>query len=171
MTKSKKEKNPSNAAASLPEEASTHLSAAVKEDFFSRHGQLIVCLGVIFLLLFSLFAVRDILLPFVVGGIVAYFLSPIVSWLSKKGIGRGVASAIFVVLSIVIFATILFRLVPLIGDQLLGLIERAPQAFAALEQRISSWIASMTAAFGMERVEQIQGEFEKRIEQRTVRQG
>ena len=66
----------------------------------------------LFISLFFLFKIRSIIPPFIVGIILAYLLSPVVSWLGKKGLSRRSAVAVIAIWIVVILAVILFLLLP-----------------------------------------------------------
>jgi len=81
-------------------------------------------LGAAFVLILILLS--NILLPFVLGMAVAYFLDPVADKLEAKGLGRTTATSIIV--GVFLLVTILFTvlLVPALADQLLGLLKRLP---------------------------------------------
>jgi predicted PurR-regulated permease PerM len=54
-------------------------------------------------LLVVLWAMGDVILPFIVGGAVAYFLDPVADRLERMGLGRALATVlIFIVLILVV---------------------------------------------------------------------
>lgn len=75
-------------------------------------------MGWIFLVLllilsgFFLFRVKTIISPFIVGVALAYLLSPLVTWLEKKGLNRRGAVAVIFIWIIVLLSLILFLLLP-----------------------------------------------------------
>lgn len=88
-------------------------------------------------LIFSfLYAVSDILFPFIFGMLVAYFFDPLVSKLESKGLGRAAASGL-VILS---FTTVLIALIsfaaPVMYKQGQSLIDSVPQYYAQLKNEI-----------------------------------
>ena len=62
-------------------------------------------------------ALRDILLPFIVGMIIAYALNPIVDWLMTRGLSRTMASAIILAGLIALLAVLLVNVAPLLFYQ------------------------------------------------------
>ncbi len=62
-------------------------------------------------------ALRDILLPFIIGIIVAYALNPIVDQLMKSGLSRTAASAIILAVLISLLAVLLVKVAPLLFYQ------------------------------------------------------
>jgi predicted PurR-regulated permease PerM len=90
----------------------------------------------VILVAFILFLVvlSDILLPFVLGMAVAYFLDPVADRLEEAGVNRSLATAfiIGVFVLLVILATML--LVPVLIDQILGLLKRLPGYITSLQE-------------------------------------
>lgn len=87
-------------------------------------------------LLVALFAVlavlRDILLPFVVGAAVAYFLDPIADRLEKMGFSRLWATILIVSVFGLIFILGIIFLLPLLIEQLIDLAAKLPGYFQSL---------------------------------------
>ncbi len=86
--------------------------------------------AVVFLLL--LWVLADVILPFLVGGAIAYFLDPVADRLERLGLSRSVSTAIIFV--ILILAVLLAGLivVPVLIQQTSGLIAAAPGIFENL---------------------------------------
>lgn len=131
---------------------------AIDEDFWARHGQPMVWGVILFFLFGVLFALREILLPFVAGAIIAYFLHPVVTYSCHKGIKRGFASAFLILLSVVLLIALFATLIPLIGEQLIGLIERLPSTLHVIENSVSAWLNNVINMLGMARADQIRGQ-------------
>ena len=77
--------------------------------------------------LVSLWVLGEVILPFVLGGAIAYCLDPIADWLERVGFSRVMAT-----ITITLFATILFvvatlLVIPTLFQQLAGLFETAPK--------------------------------------------
>lgn len=77
--------------------------------------------------LFFLFKVRSIISPFIVGIILAYLLSPVVSWLEKQGVKRKAAVAVIFIWILVILTLTLFLLLPKLYLELGKLTSILPQ--------------------------------------------
>lgn len=86
--------------------------------------------AVVFLLL--LWALGAVIMPFLVGGAIAYFLDPVADRLERMGFSRAVATTIIFIFLILIVVTLTLAIVPLLIDQLTGLIEAAPGIFENL---------------------------------------
>ncbi|WP_062212230.1 AI-2E family transporter [Aureimonas sp. AU12] len=76
---------------------------------------------------------RGILLPFVLGMVMAYFLDPIADWLVRRGLSRLAASVLILVMFLIIITLVLLVLVPIIGGQVAGFVERLPQYLGRLQ--------------------------------------
>ncbi|MBO0662337.1 AI-2E family transporter [Jiella sp. MQZ9-1] len=77
--------------------------------------------AVLLLWLFS-----SILLPFVLGMVIAYFLDPVADWLERRGLSRLVATVVILGLFAVVFIAVIGILVPVIVNQVGGLTQRIP---------------------------------------------
>jgi len=73
-----------------------------------------------------LWLASDILLPFVVGVIIAYVLNPSLLKLKKLGLGHKLSVSILLLISFVIFVGTFLFLVPLFIDQFSNLIKKMP---------------------------------------------
>src|SRR3954464_16058895 len=83
----------------------------------------IVLLALTLLMLWSLAA---ILLPFVVGMAVAYFLDPGVDWLERWRFPRGIATAIVIVSFFALIALVFFLFMPVLQQQVTNLVTDLP---------------------------------------------
>lgn len=82
---------------------------------------------IIFLVLLS-----NILLPFVLGMAVAYFLDPVADRMENAGLNRTAATAIIIGLFLILVILVLMLLVPVIIDQVLGLLNNLPDYYQSL---------------------------------------
>jgi len=89
--------------------------------------------GALIALVLTLWLLSGILLPFVVGIVLAYFLNPVVMRLDALGVGRTIASLAVVV--IMLLGVVLFFLVvlPILSSQLFEFIQRLPSYVARLQ--------------------------------------
>lgn len=77
---------------------------------------------------------RGILLPFVLGMVMAYFLDPIADWLVRRGFSRLTASITILIMFLILIALVLLVLVPVIGGQVAGFVARLPQYLGRLQE-------------------------------------
>jgi len=89
-----------------------------------------IAAGVTFLLLW---AIGDMLLPFVLGGAIAYCLDPIADRLEKIGLSRALATVLITLMALVIFVVLFLLVVPTLVQQSISLFETAPQLFENLQ--------------------------------------
>jgi predicted PurR-regulated permease PerM len=95
--------------------------------------QLIFWLITAALLVVFLYVFRSILLPFVAGMILAYFLDPVADRLERVGLSRIAATIVILIAFIVLLALALMILVPVLATQLADFIGRLPDYLARLQ--------------------------------------
>lgn len=83
-------------------------------------------IGLVTISLILLGVLSDILLPFVAGMAVAYFLDPVADRLETLGLSRVLATTIITIVFFIILALSVLLLVPLVAGQALELIDAAP---------------------------------------------
>ncbi|MBD0866101.1 MAG: AI-2E family transporter [Rhodobacteraceae bacterium] len=89
----------------------------------------------------------DVLLPFVLGAAIAYFIDPIVDRLENLGFSRLAATALITMVAVVIFVLLLVLVIPALIGQIIDLVNLAPQ----LVQNSQSFIeANFPAALDAE---------------------
>jgi predicted PurR-regulated permease PerM len=94
------------------------------------------------LLVLALWLLSDILLPFVVGLVIAYLLTPIADRLERLGVNRMVASLLLVAIVVLAFVWVILLAAPLLGGQLVSFIDNVPGYIAKLQQLVSDrpWV-------------------------------
>lgn len=97
---------------------------------FERHALFWIVFAVIFAGLLHILA--PVLLPFVVGLTLAYFLNPLVDALSSLGMPRWLSAIIILLLSILLIVTLFVFLVPVLAAQTDSLIQTLPGELARL---------------------------------------
>ncbi|MHC1549511.1 AI-2E family transporter [Phyllobacterium sp. K27] len=85
-----------------------------------------------------LFVFSSILLPFVAGMVLAYFLDPVADRLQRLGLSRLLATIVILVLFIVTFTILLIILVPVLASQMSDFIARLPSYVSRLQELIAS---------------------------------
>ena len=103
--------------------------------------------ALVFLLL--LWLLNDILLPFVVGAVVAYFFDPVVARLHSFGLSRTWATALVTVLAAVITIGAATAILPPLFGQIEALIVQAPQAIVQAAQRLQPMIEPVREKLGL----------------------
>lgn len=84
-------------------------------------------------LVLGLYLLREILLPFVAGLAIAYFLDPLADWLEERGVSRLIATLLITVFFSLVFLLFLIVLVPVLGQQLAEFAQRLPGYLGQLQ--------------------------------------
>ena len=75
----------------------------------------------------------DVILPFVLGGAIAYFLDPLADRLERLGASRAVATTVITLSAVLVFVLMALLVVPLLVQQAVSLFETAPRLFQDLQ--------------------------------------
>ncbi|SMC73864.1 AI-2E family transporter [Primorskyibacter flagellatus] len=94
-------------------------------------------------LVLLLWFLGDVLLPFVLGGAIAYFLDPVADRLERAGCSRTLATGIITVMAIIIFVLMALLVIPTLVQQTVQLFEVAPQLFQDLQEFLTSRFPSL----------------------------
>ncbi|MCO5730726.1 AI-2E family transporter [Rhizobium sp. SSA_523] len=95
-------------------------------------------LGALVLFIAFLLAFRTILLPFVAGMALAYFLDPVADWLERRGLSRLMATIVILIGFVLMFALALMIVIPLIISQFNQFAQILPEYVTKLQQLIAS---------------------------------
>lgn len=98
------------------------------------------------LLLVVLWLLGNVILPFIVGGAIAYFMDPVADRLERAGLSRPAATGLISVLALLAGVLLALAVLPMLFKQLTDLINQAPEIFRRLQ------------AFMVERFPQLQDE-------------
>ncbi|NOD74689.1 MULTISPECIES: AI-2E family transporter [unclassified Ruegeria] len=98
---------------------------------------------VAFVFVLILWALGDVLLPFVIGGAIAYFLDPVADRLERLGLSRMAATAIITVVGILGFVLAILMVVPALITQLLDLVDVMPELFKQLRGFVEKQFPSL----------------------------
>ncbi|MEL6433933.1 MAG: AI-2E family transporter, partial [Pseudomonadota bacterium] len=80
-----------------------------------------------------LWALGDVILPFVLGGAIAYFLDPVADRLESMGFSRAISVTIITLFALLIFVILVLLVIPTLVQQAANLINVAPTLFADLQ--------------------------------------
>jgi predicted PurR-regulated permease PerM len=110
--------------------------------------QLLFWLGALFVVLFMTWVLRDVLLPFVAGIALAYFLNPLADRLEGPGVNRIFAALLVTGLFVLIFVLVAIILIPLLGSQFFAFIQRIPGYITRLQELVlteenQEWVKRM----------------------------
>lgn len=87
--------------------------------------------------LLAMWYLGDVILPFVLGGAIAYFLDPVADRLERMGCSRALATTIITLMAVVIFIIMVLLVVPTLINQSISLFNIAPQLFSDLRAFLS----------------------------------
>ena len=88
-----------------------HISGA------SLRRHILFWLAALIVFIVVLWAFRSILLPFVAGMALAYFLDPVADWLERRGLSRMMASVVILICFVLVFVQLLMIIIPVIVSQ------------------------------------------------------
>ncbi len=109
----------------------------------------LIIAAAVFLLFYFLYSVRSILLPFILGGIIAYFLENLTTKLEKKIKSRRVASIIVIVLFTLLILMFFIFIIPVLLSQATELIKELASYLTKNNELISEKITKIMAYFDM----------------------
>lgn len=101
-------------------------------------------------LLLFLILVRDILLPFIAGMAVAFFLDPVVDRIEKWGLSRLLATSLVSFVFFLVTAAILAIIGPMIVNQIIDLVTALPDYIAWLKERLFSLSVELSESTGVD---------------------
>ncbi len=92
----------------------------------------------------ALWYLGNIMLPFILGGAIAYFLDPVADRLETMGLGRTAATVVITICGILIFIVAVVAVVPTLINQALALIDTIPQLFRDLQTFVTTRFPSVS---------------------------
>ena len=87
--------------------------------------------AVVFLLL--LWLLGNVLLPFIVGGAIAYFLDPLADRLERMGLSRAAATTVISLVALILVILLVLAVIPTLVNQLTALVNAAPDIARRLQ--------------------------------------
>ncbi|MDP1751653.1 MAG: AI-2E family transporter [Reyranella sp.] len=107
-------------------------------------------LGAAAVFLLVLWLLNDILLPFVVGIVVAYFLDPVVHRLQRLGLSRTMATAAVTIVAVLLTVAVAMAILPPLFGQVQALIVKVPEYVVKASMRIQPMIEPLMHKLGMQ---------------------
>jgi predicted PurR-regulated permease PerM len=117
---------------------------------------------VVFLMVF-----RSILLPFVAGMALAYFLDPVADWFERRGLSRLMATFVIVILFVVVFAISLMIVIPLLVSQASDFLSKLPGYVTSLQQLIANANPEMLPSWLRDQIGALKNNFSSLLGQGT----
>jgi predicted PurR-regulated permease PerM len=128
--------------------------AAPADNGNGRRQRLYLILGAFAALALALHLFASILLPFVLGALIAYLLDPLADRLEAVGVPRSLAAVLLVLAMLALIVAFFLLLYPLILAQLSILISLVPQYIRALSELIQESLLWLEERLGPEFVDQ-----------------
>lgn len=91
----------------------------------------------------ALWYLGDVILPFVLGGAIAYFLDPVADKLEEAGLSRAIATTIIMLGTLLVFVLAALLVIPTLSEQAVSLFETAPKLFEDLRTFLTSRFPSL----------------------------
>jgi len=121
-----------------------------KQPVVSDHKKWPFWISISVLFFVFIYLIRGILLPFVLGIFIAYFLHPVVDRVERTGTPRTVATLMIMACFFLTILLLSLLIVPVIAGQLSGLIAALPDYVTAYQQtyatELSRWLGGLPAA-------------------------
>ncbi|NMD08546.1 MAG: AI-2E family transporter [Phyllobacteriaceae bacterium] len=89
--------------------------------------------------IFFLWAMQEILLPFIAGFVLAYFLDPVADALERLGLNRTIATLLIIAVAVLTVVFVVLLVVPILGDQAIKLAQDLPAVLKALIAKFDAW--------------------------------
>ncbi len=109
------------------------------------------------LFLVALYLLRGVLLPFVAGMAIAYFLDPLADRLERVGLSRTLATAVITLGFFSVFGILLFLLIPVLEQQITTFVLRLPGYVVVLNERVRPLLKDIYDHLSPGEVEKLQG--------------
>lgn len=109
--------------------------------------QTLFWIGALILLILAMWLLREVLLPFVAGITLAYFLNPLADRLERLGVSRMVASLIMIAVVIFIFVMLTLLFLPILGTQISAFVQGLPNTITRMQTVLTDetreWLTSI----------------------------
>jgi len=96
--------------------------------------------------LVMLWFLGDVIMPFLLGGAIAYFLDPVADRLEGLGLSRVWATVLITVVALITFVLIALLVIPTLVEQTISLVNSAPAIFAKLQVFLTERFPSLMDA-------------------------
>ena len=81
--------------------------------------------------LLALWLLGDVILPFILGGAIAYVLDPVADWMERKGATRVLAVSLITFVAVVVFAVVILLVIPMLLEQATSLVRNLPNIISS----------------------------------------
>ena len=97
-----------------------------------------------FIFLLLMWLMGDVLVPFLVGGAIAYFLDPVADRLQRLGLNRATATALIMVLMALVMVLLVLAVIPTLIQQTVALVNAAPDIARDLQTFLTDRFPDLT---------------------------
>lgn len=108
---------------------------------------------------FFLHLLSSVLLPFVVGMAIAYFLDPVADRLEEKGLSRTLATCVILLSFFAVTATAVLLLIPMLQEQVVEFARMVPRIIEAAQVFVQPYLEQLRADLPPEAMEKIRTVF------------
>jgi len=109
-------------------------------------------IGALLFAVLVLWLLSPILLPFLAGLALAYFLDPVADWLERRGLPRLAATTVILIAAVMVVVLALVVLIPMVGNQLARLAADLPNMLKGVtvqfNQVAPQWLKELIASTG-----------------------
>ncbi len=93
--------------------------------------------------LVTLWLMGDVMLPFLVGGALAYFLDPVADRLERAGLSRTAATSVITLVAVLLMGLLVLAVIPTLINQLIALVNAAPEIARKLQTILTEKFPSL----------------------------
>jgi predicted PurR-regulated permease PerM len=114
--------------------------------------QMIFWTAALVIVILAIWLLGDIMLPFIAGLVLAYFLDPVADALERLGLPRLAATLLILIASLIAIVVLLVLLLPVLGDQIARFANSLPSLMQTLvrlfDELAPQWLKEMVASSG-----------------------
>jgi predicted PurR-regulated permease PerM len=121
------------------------MPAAGRSPGVSAQRQALFWTSILALFILLLWLLSSILVPFVLGMAIAYFLDPVAAWLQRRRLSRTVATLVILVAFYGVGLMLVLLLAPTIFEQIVGLVQRLPTYLSTVYAMLAPAVDWMVA--------------------------
>ena len=107
-------------------------------------------LAVVAIVILFVYLTKGVLLPFLAGLAIAYFLDPVADVLEARKVPRGIAAALVISLFFVLLIGIMIAMWPIFQNQIAGAVDMLPKSIAGLKPWLVETMAKFSKSTGVE---------------------
>lgn len=116
--------------------------------------------GALLLLALAVLALlQSVLLPFIAGFAVAYFLDPVLDWMERKGFSRLGATIVMTAVFVIVVAVTLALILPFLAGELIDLAKALPDLFASAKAKLMELLNDVGQRLGIDLTARLQEAF------------